>query len=142
MFCENIVTLVSTFGLFNMYCSSLFFIYYYYFFLVIDFCSFFLYIKRANRLMNSIMNSIFGLVTCLFPPFFFLHVHQFGLSFFLFFSFSFKWSLYVYFLLVMYAYIVYTQKVANITYIYKKKKKIVQFLQMCITFTNFYVFTI
>ena len=47
--------------------------------------------------MNSVMNSIFGLVICLFPLFFFLQVHQLGLSLF----FSFKGSLYVYFLLVM-----------------------------------------
>ena len=70
MFCENVVTLIgwmcknySNFGLFNMYYSSLFY------FLIIDLCSFFLYIKRVNRLMNSIMNSIFGLVTCHFLPF-------------------------------------------------------------------------
>ena len=105
MFCENVVTLgcwmwkiYSTFSLFNMYCSSLFILFYFYFFLVIDLCSFFLYIKRVNRLMNSVINNIFGLVTCLFLPFFFsLQVHQLGLASF----FSFKWSLYVYFLLVM-----------------------------------------
>ena len=67
--------------------------------------------------MNSIMNGIFGLVTYLFPHFFSFQVHQLSLRFFFF-----KGSLYVYFVLVMYAYIVYTQKVANTTYIYKKKK--------------------
>ena len=41
-----------------------------FFFSIIDLCSFFLYIKKVNRLMNSVMNNIFGLVTCLFPPFF------------------------------------------------------------------------
>ena len=61
-----------------IYCSSFFF------FLVIDLYSFFLYIKKANRLMNSVMNIIFGLVTCLFPPFFFLQLYQLGLSFFFF----------------------------------------------------------
>ena len=49
--------------------------------------------------------------------------------------------LYVYFLLIMQAYIVYTQKETNIIYICKKKKN-VQILQMCTTFANFYVFTI
>ena len=65
--------------------------------------------------MNSVMNNIFGLVISLFP--------SSSPTWFEVFFFFFKGSLYVYFLLVMYAYIVYTQKVANITYIYKKKKK-------------------
>ena len=47
----------------------------YYFFFLNNFFSHrfvlsFLYIKSANRLMNSVMNNIFGLVTCLFPLFF------------------------------------------------------------------------
>ena len=103
MFCENIMTLVgwmcknyNTFGLFNMYCSSLF-IFYFHFFPVIDLYFFFsIYIKRANRLINSIMNSIFGLVTCLFSLFFSFKFTNLVWACF----FSFKGSLCVYFLLV------------------------------------------
>ena len=80
--------------------------------------------------MNNVMNNFSGLVSCPFPfsffLFFFLQVHQLGLSLF----FSFKESLYVYFLIIMKAYIVYTQKVANIIYICKKKN--------CTNFTNVY----
>ena len=140
MFCENVVTLVgwmcksySTFGLFNMYWSSFFF----FFFLSHWFVHFFLYIKRANRLMNSVMNNIFGLVTCLFPSFFFLQVHQLSLSFFFLKDFicllcTCNVSLYC----------IHTKSSKYYVHLQKKKKKNVQILQICITFTNFYVFTI
>ena len=60
------------------------------------FVLFFYYKKRANKLINSIINSIFDLVICLFFKF----TNLIWVFFFLF-SSSFKWSLYVYFLLVM-----------------------------------------
>ena len=54
---------------------------FFFFFFKSSICALFSIYKRMNRLINNVMNNIFGLVTCLFPPFFF-QVHQLGLSFF------------------------------------------------------------
>ena len=133
--CKN----YSTFDLFNVYCSSLLFHFYLLlFFSVINLCSFFfLYIKRAYRLMNSVMNSIFCLVTYLFSLFFF------------FFFFSPTWFELVFFFERIFICLLFTCSVSlhcihtksNKYYIHLQKKN-VQILQMCTTFTNFYVFTI
>ena len=106
------------------------------FFSIIDLCYFFLCIKRANRLMNSIMNNIFCLMTCLFSPFFFLQVHQLSLSLFFFFERIFTY------LLSTYNVSLHCIHTKSDKYYIHLQKKIVQILQMCTTFTNFYVFTI
>ena len=93
-----------------------------FFFSIINLCSFFLYIKRANRLMNSVMNNIFDLVTCLFSPFFFFKFTNLVWAS----SFFFKGSLYVYFFTCNVSLHCIHTKVANIIHIWKKK--IVQIL--------------
>ena len=133
--CKN----YSTFGLFNIYYSKFCFVFLFFlfFFSVIDLCSFFLYIKRANRLMNSVMNNIFDLVTCLFPPFFSFKFTNLVWAFF----FSFKGSLYVYFSTCNVSLHCIHPKSWNIIYICKKKKlykfcKCVQYLPifMCLQY--------
>ena len=49
------------------------------------FVLFFLYIKIANRLMHSVINSVFGLLTCLFLPFLFFKFTNLVWGFFFFF---------------------------------------------------------
>ena len=109
MFCENIVTLVGwmcksysilvcsicTVHVFKkyiyIYVLFIFFSFLFFFFLFSRhwFVLFFLFLKRANKLMNGVMNIIFGLVTCLPspPPLFFSS----SPTWFEFFFFFFKW---------------------------------------------------
>ena len=101
----------------------LFIYFFFFFFAVIDLC-FFLYIKRVNRLMNSVMNSIFGLMTCLPPPPppLFLQVHHLRLN--------------IFFFLRIFICLLYTCNV-SLHYIHKKSSK--YYIQLTSSWTMLWI---